>query len=171
MKQIVFLTSILLSIVTSTLLTLASASTTLDEIKAVTANASKYPFDYVWEKPSGANRIQRGISTTSKLNELSSRSLNPILTCHADETLVNGGCSAVYGFKLQGGMPLAQTSDPGVEKWICNFDVDLASALTVDGDKQPPQTFLPADQLTGTTYIVVTCEKTARKPCKGLTCN
>lgn len=124
-----------------------------------TAHAAeiKYPSDYTWEIDMGNGRIERGLSRTFKMNELDMQALHPSLGCQADETLVNGGCSAIYGVTMQGSMPLTLRSKPNEHKWICNFAADLGSALGLDGNK--PATALPADQLKGATYLILTCEK------------
>lgn len=118
------------------------------------------PSDYVWEIDMGHGRIERGLSRTFKMSELGMAALHPTLACHDDETLVNGGCSAVFGVTLQGSMPLTLRSKPNEHKWICSFAADLGSALGLDGNK--PATTLPADQLMGSTYLVLTCEKNAK---------
>ncbi len=124
---------------------------------AVTASDKTLPSDYVWEIDMGHGRIERGLSRTFKMSDLGMEALHPSMACHDDETLVNGGCSAIYGVSLQGSMPLTLRSKPDVHKWICNFASDMSSALGLDGNK--PTTALPADQLTGATYLILTCEK------------
>lgn len=124
------------------------------------AQAVTLPSDYVWEIDMGHGRIERGLSRTFKMNELGMEALHPSMACHDDETLVNGGCSAIYGVTLQGSMPLTLRSKPTEHKWICNFAADMNSALGLDGNK--PATTLPADQLTGATYLILTCEKNAK---------
>ena len=117
---------------------------------------TKLPAEYVWEKPAGTNRIERGVSLTVKMSDVKDGFQFQQLACHPDESLLNGGCVAVYGFKLQGSMPL-NTSDSPLSRWSCDYNSDLASALTLEGNK--PAVSLPADQLQGTMYIVLTCEK------------
>ena len=120
---------------------------------------AKLPSEYVWEKPAGINRIERGVSLTVKMSDVKDGFQFQQLACHPDENLLNGGCVAVYGFKLQGSMPL-NTSDSPLSRWSCDYNSDLSTALTLDGAK--PAAVLPADQLQGTMYIVLTCEKAER---------
>lgn len=156
MKKILLINALIASTLTCAFVVRAQAAETL-------------PFDYVWEINMGHGRVERGLSRTFKMSDLDMAALHPTMACHDDETLVNGGCSAIYGVTLQGSMPLTFRSKPNEHKWICNFASDMSSALGLDGNK--PTTALPSDQLTGATYLVLTCEKKALKPCRGFACN
>ena len=151
MKNILFINFLIASTLTCSFGANTFASATPDKT---------LPADYVWEIDMGHGRIERGLSRSFKMSELGMEALHPSMACHDDETLVNGGCSAIYGVTLQGSMPLTLRSKPDVHKWICNFSADMSSALGLDGNK--PNAALPADQLTGATYLILTCEKNTK---------